>query len=84
MVTAIDDEMFTGRAIADPYGYFGQLREEDPIHWNEKYDLWVITRYDDVVWLTRHPELFSSEFWKRDNRPHIPKSTNPTWGCTRT
>ena len=61
MVTAIDDEMFSGKAIDDPYGYFGQLREEDPIHWNEKYEMWVITRYDDVVWLTRHPEVLTGD-----------------------
>ena len=73
MVTAIDDEMFSGKAIADPYGYFGQLREEDPIHWNEKYEMWVITRYDDVVWLTRHPEFFSSEYFKRDEKPPYPQ-----------
>ncbi len=73
MVTAINDDMFTGAAIADPYEYYGQLREEDPVHWNEKYKLWVLTRYDDVVWCTRHNELFSSAVFKNDPLPPYPE-----------
>lgn len=72
MVTAINDDLFTPDVIADPYTYFGRLREEDPVHWNEKYEVWIITRYDDVVWLTRHQEVFSSEVFKRDPRPPYP------------
>ena len=72
MVTAISDEMFSGEAITDPYSYYGRIRDEDPVHWNEKYELWVITRHDDLVWMTRHHELFSSEFWARDKRSPYP------------
>jgi cytochrome P450 len=48
------------------------LRDEDPVHWNETYELWVITRHDDLVWLTRHHELFSSAVRKNDPRPAYP------------
>ena len=68
----INDDMFTEDAIADPYAYYGRLREEDPVHWNEKYALWVITRHDDVVWMTRHHELFSNAVFKNDPRPAYP------------
>jgi cytochrome P450 len=64
--------MFTADVIADPYAYYGRLRDEDPVHWNETYALWVITRYDDVVWLTRHHELFSSAVFRNDTRPAYP------------
>ncbi len=74
MVTAvINDDLFTREVTTDPYTYFGRLREEDPVHWNEPYELWVITRHDDLVWLTRHHELFSSEVLKRDPRPPYPQ-----------
>jgi cytochrome P450 len=73
MVTAIDYDMFTPEVIADPYTYYGRLREEDPVHWNEKYELWVITRYDDLVWLTRRHELFSNAVFKNDPRPSYPE-----------
>jgi cytochrome P450 len=52
--------------------YYGKLREEDPVHWNEKYELWVITSHDDLVWLTRHHELFFSKVFKRDPRGPYP------------
>jgi len=68
----INEDMFTPDVIADPYTYYGRLREEDPVHWNEKYALWVITRHDDLVWLTRHHELFSSAVFKNDPRPPYP------------
>ncbi len=72
MVTAIDDDLFTPEVIANPYTYFRHLRENDPIHWNEKYEVWIITRHDDLVWLTRHNELFSSAVFNNDPRPPYP------------
>ena len=42
MVIAIDEDMFTPEVIADPYTYYGRLREEDPVHWNELYEMWAI------------------------------------------
>ena len=72
MASRIQDDMFTPEVIADPYAYYGRLRDEDPVHWNEKYELWVVTRHDDLVWLTRHHELFSSAVFKNDPRPAYP------------
>jgi cytochrome P450 len=75
MVMAIDamnDDMFTPEVIADPYAYYGRLRDADPVHWNEQYQLWVVTSYEHVVWLTRHHELFSSAVFKNDPRPAYP------------
>ena len=72
MDTATRDDMFTPGVIADPYSYYGRLRDEDPIHWNDTYALWVITRHDDVTWMTRHNELFSSAVFRNDPRPAYP------------
>src|SRR6516162_3358008 len=72
MSGALHDDMFTPEVIANPYAYYGRLRDEDPVHWNEKYELWVVTRHDDLVWLSRHHELFSSAVFKNDPRPAYP------------
>jgi cytochrome P450 len=72
MGTAIQDDMFTPNVIADPYAYYGRLRDEDPVHWNDTYALWVITRHDDVTWMTRHNELFSSAVFRNDPKPAYP------------
>ena len=72
MPVAIQDDLFTPDVIANPYAYYGQLRDEDPVHWNPSYELWLITRHDDLVWLIRHHELFSSAVFKNDPRPAYP------------
>jgi cytochrome P450 len=72
MLTTIQDDLFTPDVIANPYAYYGRLRDEDPVHWNRGYELWVITRHDDLVWLTRHHELFSSAVFRNDPRPAYP------------
>jgi cytochrome P450 len=71
-VAAIDDDMFAPDVIADPYTYYGRLRERDPVHWNELHQVWVVTRYDDITWLNRHPEIFSSSVPQKDPRPPYP------------
>jgi len=86
MVTAINDDLFSPEVVQDPYTYFAHLREEDPVHWNELYKLWVITTYEDLVWVTRRPEFFSSEVFKRDPRdpyPAIDESDMGLYGYVR-
>lgn len=66
------DDLFAPEVIADPYSYFAQLREADPVYWNERFQLWVITGYQEVVWLLRHHELFSSAIMKHSTSPPYP------------
>ena len=33
---------------ADPYPVFRRLREEAPLYYNEQYDFYALSRYDDV------------------------------------
>jgi cytochrome P450 len=72
MLTTVQDNLFSPDVIANPYAFYGRLRGEDPVHWNETYALWLITRHDDLVWLTRHHELFSSAVFRNDPRPAYP------------
>ena len=37
-----------------------QLRTEDPVWWDEKNDVWLVTRYDDVRYVSKTPKLFCS------------------------
>jgi cytochrome P450 len=72
MLTTVQDNLFSPDVITNPYAFYGRLRDEDPVHWNETYALWLITRHDDLVWLTRHHELFSSAVFRNDPRPAYP------------
>jgi cytochrome P450 len=49
---------------AVPYEWFKILRREDPVHWNPEREgrgFWAVTRYEDIRYVHRHPEIFSSE-----------------------
>ncbi|MCI0800964.1 MAG: cytochrome P450 [Chloroflexi bacterium] len=86
MVTTINDDMFSPEVIQDPYRYYGRIRDEDPVHWNELYELWVITRHDDLVWMTRNHEQFSNAVMANDPRPAYPainESDNELYEYTR-
>jgi cholest-4-en-3-one 26-monooxygenase len=48
----------------DAHDAFRILRREAPIHWNpgsyQFNGFWSLTKYDDVLFVSRHPELFIS------------------------
>lgn len=44
----------------DPYQIFGRLRDEEPVSYDAKTGLHLVTRYDTVKYVAAHPELFSS------------------------
>ena len=54
--------------VDDTVGYiFDRLREQDPVHRSrspvpELGDYWSVTRYQDIMHVDTHPELFSSEW----------------------
>jgi linalool 8-monooxygenase len=46
-----------------PHEVFNWLRREDPVHWNPVTNgrgFWSITKYDDIVAISKNPEVFSS------------------------
>ena len=65
-------DLFHPEVIADPYSCFGHLRDTDPVHWNARFGLWLVTGYDEVVWILRHHELFSSAVIRQGAGPLYP------------
>jgi len=45
---------------ADPYPFYARLRTEDPVHWDEAMNFWVLTRYDDIEFAYRDPRFSSA------------------------
>jgi pimeloyl-[acyl-carrier protein] synthase len=35
--------------MASPYGFYRELREADPVHWDPFLHAWAVTRYADIV-----------------------------------
>ena len=47
-----------------PHEWFGYLRQNDPVHWNDETDgrgFWAVTRYEDIRHVHRDVETYSSE-----------------------
>jgi cytochrome P450 len=40
-----------------PHDYWTRLRAEDPVHWIENMDLWLVTRYEDIRELYTCPHV---------------------------
>ena len=59
--------------VNDPHSRYAWLRENSPCHWDDINELWVITRYDDIVDMEKNKRLFiSSDREKGGYRPNIP------------
>ena len=56
----------------DPLGHLAWARHHDPVHWDEAGGVWGITRYDDVVELSKNPVLFSNAQGIRPNQGATP------------
>jgi cytochrome P450 family 142 subfamily A polypeptide 1 len=44
----------------DPHPTYRWLREHAPVAWDERHQMWVVSRYEDLVYVSTHPELFCS------------------------
>jgi cytochrome P450 len=44
----VDDDLLDPQLLADPYPYYRELREERPVHFNERWRGWIVSRYADV------------------------------------
>lgn len=43
------DRLFRKDMREDPYAVYGELREQDPVHWDDVLKAWAVTRHDDVA-----------------------------------
>jgi cholest-4-en-3-one 26-monooxygenase len=55
------------RFYDDPWDAYRWLRHHSPIHWDETNELWVVSRHEDVVHVSRHPETYSAAQGVRPN-----------------
>lgn len=63
---------------AHPFETYRRYREEDPVHWSERYQAWFLFRHADVHAALRHPALSSkrSEAFRRLAPPDRAKAVD--------
>jgi cytochrome P450 len=62
----IADDITLDELERDPYPWFRRLRDEQPVAFVPSLDLWLVTRWDDVVEVASTPDRFRS-------------NTEPSW-----
>lgn len=69
---------------ANPYPFYAQLRSQDPVHWDEEFGFWVLTRYADIATVYQDPR-FSRAQGLRSGFEHLPASeqviAEPVYRC---
>ena len=60
MAEAIEYSPFSPEVQADPYPVYRQLRDHAPLYQSSQHGFWALSRYEDVVAVSRNWETFSS------------------------
>src|SRR4051812_19970773 len=59
MLDLLDPEL-----AADPYPGLAAMREQEPVHWSERHQAWMVLRHDDVTTALADPRLSSNRIAK--------------------
>jgi cytochrome P450 len=62
----------------DPVGAFGELRDHTRMARSEEFGgFWIPTRYEDIEWVARHPDIFSNAEPLIPHRQNLPEKAIP-------
>jgi cytochrome P450 len=84
---------FSAECLDDPFPYYAWLRDQHPLYYVEKYDMWVVSQFEDVWALLGDPEMpfearegtvpTRDEMLSRNAGPVPPAPLSPVGGFTR-
>ena len=63
-----------GQVVANPYPLVHALRAEDPVHFCEPMQTWVLTRYDDIVDCYKDTQTFGNDRSTLNVKPFDPEA----------
>ena len=59
-MTSVSYDPFSAETRADPYPHYAALRAEAPVYRLQGPGFFLVSRYEEVLYVLKHPELFSS------------------------
>ena len=65
MTATLDDQvrlMESNWFMSYPHDVYARLRREAPVYWSPRDEVWAISKYEDIRWISKHPELFSNRY----------------------
>jgi len=58
--------------LKNPYDFYTAMREEAPVYHVPGTNVYVVSRYEDAVYASQHPEVFSSKrVWMASDDPEV-------------
>ncbi|REG23684.1 cytochrome P450 PksS [Archangium gephyra] len=57
MPSSATPAILTPETLSNPWPVYRQLQEDDPVHWSEELQAWLVTRHEDVTGCFRDPRL---------------------------
>lgn len=70
------DRALFARSTEESFDVYRFLRDESPLHWDDEAKVWCVSRHEDVTYVSKHPEIFSSAEGSRPNTPTNPSMIN--------
>ncbi len=55
----VESKSWTGDQMSERMRW---MRENDPVFWSEETGIWIISKYNDAEFVSKHQEIFTSEF----------------------
>lgn len=69
------DDLLTPQAVYDPYTPLATLRNESPVHYNDRYRSWIVLGYHDVAFALKDPRFLSDRITPYIEN-YLPKDAN--------
>ncbi|GAA1373635.1 cytochrome P450 [Streptomyces beijiangensis] len=57
--------------LEDPYSVYRKLQSDDPVHWHEQLQAWIVTRHADCMRVLEDPATFVNDY--RVVGDHVPE-----------
>ncbi|GAB4195793.1 MAG: cytochrome P450 [Roseiflexaceae bacterium] len=75
------DALFLPEIVANPYPVYEELRATDPVRWNPITQMWMVSRYDDVLAVLQDDQRFISSWpLKRQLAGDLTEQERAEWG----
>lgn len=59
VVISVEDDLLEPGLLQNPYPYYQELRETRPVHWNERWRGWIVSKYEDVYAGLHDPRMLA-------------------------
>ena len=69
-INLLDPEFYV-----DPWEAYRWMRAHEPVFWDDTQRIWGITRFEDVMYVEKHPQTYTSV---PGSRPRIDQSDDPS------